>query len=113
MVIFPSLHLMKALAIANHGLPNIIGCPLEGSFDFTTMKSTRYSHESTNATMSSRTPAGFTVVQSTSSRIEGVGRRNCPNYKTSKTVVDIILIVDPKSISVLSMVVLFMITVTS
>ena len=45
MVISPSLHPMKALVVSNHGLPNIIGCPLEGSFDSTPMKSTGYSHE--------------------------------------------------------------------
>ena len=62
--------------------------------------------------MSSRTPTGFTVVQSASSRMEGVGRRNCPNYKTPKTMVVLILIADPKSINVFSMAVLFIIIVT-
>ena len=95
MVISPSLHPMKALVVSNHGLPNIIGCPLEGSFDSTTIKSMRYSHEAIDTIISSRTPAGFTVVRSASSRIEGIGWRNCHNYKTSKTVVVIILIADP------------------
>ena len=63
--------------------------------------------------MSSRIPAGFTVVRSASSRMEGVGQRNCPNCKTSKTVVVIMLIADPKSINVFSMVVLFIIIVTT
>ena len=114
MVISPFLHSIKALAVANHGLPKILGCPLEGSFDSMTIKlmSTGYSHESTDTIMSSRTPTGFTVVWSTSSKMEGVGRKNCPNYKASKTVVVIILMAAPKSINVLSMEVLFMITVT-
>ena len=62
--------------------------------------------------MSSKTLVGFTVVQSASSSMEGVGRRNCPNCKTYKTAVVIILMDDPKSINVLSMVLLFIITVT-
>ena len=104
---------MKALAVTRHGLPNIIEIPLEGSFDSTTMKSTGYSHEATDTTMSSRTPAGFTVVRFASLRIEGVSRKNCPNYKNSKTAVVITLISDPKSISVLPMEVLFMIIATT
>ena len=63
--------------------------------------------------MSSRTPAGFTIVRSASSRMEGVGRRNCPHYKTSKNAVVILLMVDPKSINVLSMAVVFIIIVTT
>ena len=110
--ISPSLHPIKAFGVANHGLPKIIGCPLEGSFDSMTIKSTGYSHEATDTTMSSRTPAGFTVVRSASSRMEGVGRRNCPNCKTYKTAVVIILMADPKSINVFSMVLLFTNTVT-
>ena len=113
MVISLSLHPMKVLEVENHGIHIIIGFPLEGSFDYTNMKSTGYSNESTDTTMSSKTPAGFTIVRSTSSRIEGVSRRNCPNYKTSKTAVVIILIADPKSISVLYMEVLFTIMVTT
>ena len=62
--------------------------------------------------MSSRTPTGFTVIWSASSRMEGVGRRNCPNYKNSKIVVVIMLIADPRLINVFSMEVLFIITVT-
>ena len=113
MVISPSLHCIKVLVVASHGIPRIIGCPLEGSFDSTTIKSMGYSHEATNTIISSNTPTGFTVVRSASSRIEGVDRRNCPNCKTSKTVVVIILIEDPKSISVLSMETLFTIIVTT
>ena len=112
-VISPSLHPIKAFAADNHGLPKIIGCPLEGSFDSMAIKSTWYSHEATDTIMSSRTPTIFTVVRSASSRMEGVGQRNCPNYKTSKNAVAIILIVDPKSINVFSMVVTFIITVTT
>ena len=112
MVISLSLHPMKALAVENHGLPSIIGCPLEGSFDSTTMTSIGYSHEDTDTTMSSRTLTGFIVVRSVSSRIEGVGWRNCPGCKTYKTVVVIILIADPKSIRVFYMEILFTITVT-
>ena len=63
--------------------------------------------------MSFRNPVGFTIVRSVSSRMEGVGRRNFPNYKTSKTVVIIMLIADPKSINVFSMDVLFIIIVTT
>ena len=58
----PSLHPIKEYAVANHGIHKIIGCPLEGSFDSKTITLTGYSHEATNTTMSSRTPAGFTVV---------------------------------------------------
>ena len=112
MVIFPSLHPIKALAVANHGLPKMIGCPLEGSFDSMTMKSTGYSHEAIDTIMSSRTLAGFTVVRSYSSKMEGVGRRNCPNCKPSKIAVVIILMADPISINVLSMAVLFIFTIT-
>ena len=112
-VISPSLHPIKAFRVANHGIPKIIGCPLEGSFDSMTIKSTRYSHEAIDTTMSSRTPTSFTVVRSASSRMEGVGRRNCPNCKNYKTAVVIILMADPKSINVLSMAVLFIITVTT
>ena len=36
-VIYPFLHPIKSFVIANHGLPKIIGCPLEGSFDSTTI----------------------------------------------------------------------------
>ena len=108
MVISPSLHPIKALAVANHGLPKMIGCPLEGSFDSMTMKSTGYFYEATDTIMSSRTPACFTVVQSSSSKMEGVGQRNCPNCKNSKTVMVIILMDDPKSINGLLMAVLFM-----
>ena len=96
MVISPSLHPMKALTVANHGIPSIIGCPLEGSFDSTTMKSTGYSHEATDTTISSKTLAGFTIVRSASSRMEGVGRRNYPNCKTSKTMMVIMLMEYPK-----------------
>ena len=112
-VISPSLHPIKSFAVANHGLPKIIGCPLEESFDSTTIKSTGYSHEDTNTTMPSRTPTGFTVVQSASSRMEGVGQRNCPNCKTYKIVVVMMLIEDPKSINLFYMVVLFIVTVTT
>ena len=101
------------MEVANHGLPKIIGCPLEGSFYSMTIKLTGYSHEATETIMSSRIPAGFTVVQSASSRMEGVGQRNCPNCKTSETAVAIMLVVDPKSINVFSMAVLFIITVTT
>ena len=45
--------------------------------------------------------------------MEGVGRINCPNCKTSKIAVVIMLIADPKSINVFSMVVVFIITVTT
>ena len=69
-----------------------------------TIKSTGYSHETTDTTMSSRIPAGFTVVRSASSRMEGVGRRNFPYCKTSKIAVVIMLIADPKLINVFSMV---------
>ena len=112
-VISPSLHPIKAFVVANHGLPKIIGFPLEGSFDSTTIKSTGYSHEATDTKMSSRTPTGFTVVRSASSRMEGVGRRNYPNCKTYKTTVVIMLIADPKLINVFSMVMLFIIGVTT
>ena len=112
MVISPSLHPIKELAVANHGLPKIIGCHLEGSFDSMTIKLTGYSHEATETIMSSRTPTGFIVVRFTSSRIEGVGQSNCLNCKTYETMVVIIFIEDPKSISLLSIVVLFRITVT-
>ena len=112
-VISPSLHPIKAFAVNNHGLPKIIRFPLEGSFDFMTIKSTGYSHEATDTTISSRTPASFTVVRSASSRMEGVGWRNCPNCKAYKTVVVIMLIVYPKSINVFSMAVFFIITVTT
>ena len=112
-VISPSLHPIKSFAVANHGLPKIIGCPLERSFDSTTIKSIGYSHEATDTIMSSRTPVGFIVVHSTSSNMEGVGRRNCPNYKTFKIAVVIILMDDPKSINVLPMEVLFMIIATT
>ena len=111
-VISPSLHPIKAFSVANHGIHKIIGCHLEGSFYSMTIKSTGYSHEATDMTMSSRTPIGFTVVQFASSRMEGVGQRNCPNCKTSKTALVIMLIVDPKSTNVFSMAVLFIITVT-
>ena len=113
MVISPSLHPIKALTVANHGLPKMIGCPLEGSFDSMIVKSTGYSHEATDTIMSSKTPIDFIVVQSTSSKMEGVGRRNCPNCKNSKTAVVIILMADPKLINVLPMEVLFRTTVTT
>ena len=63
-------------------------------------------------TMSSRTLVGFTVVRSASPRMEGVGQRNCPNCKNSKTMVVITLMADHKSINVFSMAVVFIITVT-
>ena len=44
--------------------------------------------------------------------LRGVGQRNGPKCKYYKTVVVIILMEDPKSISVFSMAVLFTITVT-
>ena len=113
MVISPSIHPIKTLAVANHGIPKMIGCPSEGSFDSMTINSTRYSHEAIDTIMSSKTQTGFTAVRSTSSKMEGVGRRNCPNCKTSKTVVMIILMTDPKSINVLPMAVLFIIIVTT
>ena len=78
-----------------------------------TINFSRYSNEATDTTMSSRTPAGFTVARSASSRMEGVGRRNCPNYKTSKTAVVVMLIVDPIYINVFSMAMLFIIIVTT
>ena len=77
-----------------------------------TINSTGYSHEATDTTMSSKTPVGFTVVQYASYRMEGVGQRNCPNCKTSKTAVVIMLMVDTILINVFSMAVLFTITVT-
>ena len=91
-VISPPLHPIKAFAVANHILTKIIGCPLDGSFDSMIIKLIGYSHEATDTIMSSRTPTGFTIVRSASSRMEGVGQRNCPNYKTSKTMVVIMLI---------------------
>ena len=78
-----------------------------------TIKLNGYSHEANDTIMSSKNPAGFTVVRSASSKMEGVGRRNCPNCKNSKTTVVIILMADPKSINVLPMAVLFMTTVTT
>ena len=45
--------------------------------------------------------------------MEGVGRRNCPNYKTPKTTVVITLMEDHKSINVFSMAMLFIITFTT
>ena len=111
-VISPSLHPIKAFAVANHGLPKIIVCPLEVSFDSTTINLTGYSHEATDTTISSRTPTGITLVRYASSRIEGVDQRNCPNCKTSKNTVVIVLIADPKSTSVFSMEILFTIIVT-
>ena len=39
-VVSPSVCPIKAFAVANHGLPNIIGCPLEGSFDYMTINLT-------------------------------------------------------------------------
>ena len=96
-VISPSLHPIKTFEVANHGIPKIIGFTLEGSFDSTTIKSTGYSHEATtDTTMSSRTLARFIVVWSASSRMEGVGQRNCPNYKNSNTAVVIMLMEDTK-----------------
>ena len=77
------------------------------------MKSTGYSHEAINTTMSSRTSIGFTVVWSASSRIQGVSWRNFPNYKIYKIAMVIIFISNPKSISVFSMEVLFMIKITT
>ena len=59
--------------MANHGLPRIIGFPLEGSFDSMTINSMGYSHEATDTIISSNTQASFTMVQSTSPNIEGVG----------------------------------------
>ena len=78
--------------MANHGLPKIIGCPLEGSFNSKTIKEKGYSHEATDTIIAPNTPTGFTVVWYASSRIEVVGHRNCPNCKNSKTTVVIILI---------------------
>ena len=78
-----------------------------------TIKSIGYYHEAVDTIMSSRALASFTVVWSASSRMEGVGRRNCPNCKTSKTMVVIMLMADPKLINVFSMVVVFIITVTT
>ena len=78
-----------------------------------TIKSTGYSHEAIDTIMSSRTLVGFTVVRSYSSKMEGVGRRNCPNCKASKTTVFIILMVVHKLINVLPMVVLFKTIVTT
>ena len=112
-VIYSSLHPIKSFAVAKHAIPKIIGCPLEGSFDSMTIKLTEYSHEATDTTMSSRTPAGFTVVRSASSRMEGVGQRNFPNSKIYKTIVVIMLMEDPKLINVFSMVVVFIIIVTT
>ena len=109
----PSLHPMKAFAVANHGLPKIIGCPLEGFFYSTTINLTGYSHEATDTTMLSRTPVGFTVVPSASSSMKGAGQRNCPNCKNSKTTVVIMLIADPKLINVFSMEVLFIIIIST
>ena len=102
MVIYPSLHPMKALAVSNHGLPSIIGCPLEGYFYSNTMKSTRYSHEAIDTKMSSKIPTCLTIVRSASSRMEGVGRRNFPNCKNSKTTVVNKSIADLRSINIFS-----------
>ena len=71
MVISPYLHPIKALAVANHGLPKIIGCPLQGSFDSMTINLMGYSHESTETIILSRTPAGFIMVWYSSSRMNG------------------------------------------
>ena len=97
----------------SHGLLRIIGCHLEGSFYYTTIKSMGYSHESTHRIISSNTLAGFTVVRFASSRIEEVGQRNCTNCKNSKNMVVIILIADPRSVSVFYIKILFTITVTN
>ena len=53
------------------------------------------------------------MVRYSSSSIEGVGWRNYPNCKTSKTTMVIMLIEDPKLINVFSMAVGFIITVTT
>ena len=55
----------------------------------------------------------FTVVWSASSRMEGVGWRNCHNCTNYKIAVVIMLIEDPKLINVFSMAVLFIIRVTT
>ena len=62
MVISPSLNPIKALAVANHGRPKIIGFPQEGSFAWITMNSVGYFNEATITMTSSNNPAGFAIV---------------------------------------------------
>ncbi len=69
----PSRHPMKALVVANQGLPKIIEWPLVGYFEWMTMKSIGYSHEANVTRMSSRMPINFMVVLSASVRTLGVG----------------------------------------
>ena len=79
----PDLHHIKASAIASHGLPNTIVCPLDVDLGCNRNKSTGYSHESRDTISSSNTPSGMIRDRSANSSIVGVGRRlSMSNYWT-------------------------------
>ena len=99
----PSLHPMKALAVANQGLPNITRCSLIRSLVWSTRKSTGYSHEAIVTVMSSNAPTGLTVLLSANSKMVGVGLRRLYNCNFCKVVIDITLIASPKSTRVFPM----------
>ena len=113
MHISPALHPMKALDVANQGLPRMTGCPFMGSLEEIMRKSTGYSQEATVTMRSSIAPIGLIGVRSASSKIVGVGRRRGPNCSNSIVCQVIMLMAAPKSIRVLPIKVLWIPIVTT
>lgn len=68
----PDLQPMKALAVANQGLPRINECPHKLFLGVKTMKSIEYSQESKDTQTSSNTPSGLITDLSTSCNKVGV-----------------------------------------
>ena len=57
--ISPDLQLMKALVVANQGLPRMSGYPSRLFLEVNIIKSTRYSQESKDTEIYSNTPSGL------------------------------------------------------
>lgn len=97
MVIDMDLQLMKASTVANQGFPNIKGWPPSRVLGCKTTKSSGYSQESTEITMSSITPSGLMVDWSGNSRIVRVGQTYFPSCNNCFVSICMMLIAAPKS----------------
>jgi hypothetical protein len=97
--------------VANQGLPRIKGCLPIWVFGCITIKSVGYSQESTDKTISSKTPSGRILDRLAYSRIKGVGIILVSHNNSVISLVMMFIIV-PKSIRVFIIVILSIWTVT-
>lgn len=102
MAICLDLQSIRALTVANHGHPKIMGCRPEVDLGAMTKKLTIYSQESKERITSSNTPIGLTLDWSPNYRTIRVGVR-LGKCNISMVTVVIIFTTTPWSINVFSM----------